>query len=66
MSRLNRYFFYTIVFAIIVASVITKNYALFGASIVIGIALGFLTEMYDNKRTEKYKQYNHTKHQYKH
>jgi hypothetical protein len=65
MSIANRYFFYTIVFALVVASVITKSYLLFGLSLVAGIAIGFITELYDNKRDEKFKHYN-AKHQYKH
>ncbi|PWK06977.1 hypothetical protein [Tumebacillus permanentifrigoris] len=65
MSIQNRYFFYTIVFALVVASVITKSYLLFGLSLVAGIAIGFITELYDNKRDEKFKHYN-AKHQYKH
>ncbi|MBL0388188.1 hypothetical protein JJB07_16340 [Tumebacillus sp. ITR2] len=65
MSKQNRYFFYTIVFALVVASVITKSYLLFGCSIVAGIAIGFITELFDNKRDEKFKHYN-AKHQYKH
>jgi len=66
MSRLNRYFFYTLVFAIVVVSVLTKSYTVLALSFLAAIAIGFLTELFDNKREETYKHYNHEIHNYKH
>jgi len=66
MSRLNRYFFYTLVFAVVLASIITKSYAVLGLSFLGAILLGLLTEFFDNRREEKYKHYNHEIHNYKH
>ena len=65
MSVLNRYFFYSLAFLVIVGALIAQSYALFGISLLVAIAVGILTEFYDNKRDEKFKHYN-AKHQYKH
>ena len=65
MSMFNRYFFYTLTFLIVVAGIATKNYAIFGLTILIGVLLGFITEFYDNRRDEAFK-HNNANHQYKH
>lgn len=65
MSMLNRYFFYAVCFVLVVVGIISQSYALLGLSVVAGIAVGFLTELYDNKRDEKFKHLN-ANHQYKH
>jgi len=65
MSRLNRYFFYTLVFVVVVAGLLTQSYAAVGITLLLAIALGVLTEMYDNKRDEKHK-HNNVHHAYKH
>ncbi|MGB8957008.1 MAG: hypothetical protein WCC10_16685 [Tumebacillaceae bacterium] len=65
MSVLNRYFFYALAFLVVVGALIAQSYAVFGISLVVAIAVGILTEFFDNKRDEKFKHYN-AKHQYKH
>lgn len=65
MSRLNRYFFYALVFLIVVVGLATRSYTTVGITIVLGIVIGFTTEYFDNKRDEKYKHYN-SKHQLHH
>ncbi|ARU62176.1 hypothetical protein CBW65_15065 [Tumebacillus avium] len=65
MSMLNRYFFYAVCFVLVVVGIISQSYALLGLSVVAGIAVGILTELYDNKRDEKFKHLN-ANHQYKH
>lgn len=65
MSVLNRYFFYALAFLVVVGALISQSYAVFGISLVVAIAVGILTEFFDNKRDEKFKHYN-AKHQYKH
>ncbi|MCX7571460.1 hypothetical protein OS242_16045 [Tumebacillus sp. DT12] len=65
MSMLNRYFFYTLTFIIVLVGIATKNYAIFGLTILIGVALGFMTEYFDNRRDEAFKHHN-ANHQYKH
>ena len=65
MSQLNRYFFYTLVFVVVMAAMLLHNYALIGITVLAAIALGFVTEFYDNRRDEAFKHHN-ANHQYKH
>jgi hypothetical protein len=62
---LNRYFFYTVAFLLVLVGILTQTYSLFGLSLVLAVAVGVITELYDNKRDEKYKKYN-VNHQLKH
>jgi hypothetical protein len=65
MSVLNRYFFYAICFIMIIVGIISQSYTVLGLTFVAGIAIGFITEYYDNRRDEKFKHLN-ANHQYKH
>ncbi|MFC4769610.1 hypothetical protein [Effusibacillus consociatus] len=58
MTRGNRYFFYTLVFALTVFALFSKSYGLLGAAIVASIALGLWIEKIDNRRDEKFKHHN--------
>lgn len=55
---LNRYFFYSVAFLVVILSIATQSYTLLVGAILGGILLGFVTEYFDNKRDEKYKHYN--------
>lgn len=58
MTRGNRYFFYALIFALIVAALASKSYGILGGAVVISLALGLWIEKVDNKRDEKFKHYN--------
>jgi hypothetical protein len=54
-----------LVFAIVVVALIKQSYAVLGITLLLSIALGFITELYDNKRDENHK-HNNVHHAYKH
>ncbi|GAX90940.1 hypothetical protein [Effusibacillus lacus] len=58
MTRGHRYFFFSVVFALVLVGLISKSYLLLGGALLVSLAVGIWIEKVDNKRDEKFKHHN--------
>ncbi|GIM48337.1 hypothetical protein DNHGIG_38860 [Collibacillus ludicampi] len=58
MRRETRYFFFTLIFVLIIAGLVSQNYTFLGITFLLGILIGGIVDTYDNRRDEKHKHVN--------